>query len=123
MMRRLFIAATAAFWLAVAALWFSAPSQLDESAAPVPVTAEPRYTLADLAKHAGAESCWMAIDGRVYDFTAYLPKHPADDAFMLAWCGKEASEAYRTKTRGRAHSQRADELMPPYRIGVLAGDG
>lgn len=126
MMRRLFIMSTTAFWLAVVALWSSAPWLPEEPAAPspspspAPVAADKVYTPADLARHASADDCWMAIGGQVYDLTAYLPKHPADDALMLAWCGKEASEAYRTKTTGRAHSPRADQLLPPYRIGVLA---
>lgn len=36
------------------------------------------------------------------------------------WCGREASEAYRTKTRGRPHSRRATAMMADYRIGTLA---
>lgn len=118
-MRRLFIASTLGFWVVVGVLWSSALWRRDEPAAPAPATAEAQFTAADLARHARADDCWMAIDGQVYDFTAYLPKHPADDALMLAWCGKEASEAYRTKTRGRAHSPRADQLLPQYRVGVL----
>lgn len=121
MMRRLFIVSTAVFWLAVAALWSSALWRPEEPAAPAPVPAatDKTYSPAELARHASADDCWMAIGGQVYDFTAYLPQHPADDALMLAWCGKEASEAYRTKTRGRAHSPRADQLLPKYRVGVL----
>lgn len=121
MMRRLFIACTVGFWLVVGALWSSVLWWPDTPTAAAPVAAGPRYTAADVARHASADDCWMAIDGQVYDFTAYLPKHPADDALMLAWCGKEASEAYHTKTRGRAHSPRADQLLPSYRVGVLAG--
>ena len=61
----------------------------------------------------------MAIDGVVYDFTAYLPEHPSAPAVIVAWCGREASEAYHTKTRGRPHSSYADRLMPEYRVGRL----
>jgi len=62
----------------------------------------------------------MIIAGEVYDFSAYLPKHPSNPRYVLPWCGKEASEAYRTKTTGRSHSSRADQLLPAYRIGRLA---
>lgn len=44
----------------------------------------------------------LAINGQVYDLSAYLPEHPSKPDIILPWCGKEASEAYRTKTRGRA---------------------
>lgn len=38
---------------------------------------------------------------------------------MTTWCGKEATDAYRTKTKGRPHSPYADQLLPTYRIGQL----
>lgn len=84
-----------------------------------PAGAHAGYTLAEVAQHADAKSCWMAIDGAVYDFTAYLPKHPADPKAMLRHCGKEASEAFRTKDAGRPHSPYAAQLMQGYRIGTL----
>lgn len=135
-LRRWFWTSTALFWLGLAGFWVAplwlAPEQA-ASAAPVraaasapasanrPAAAEPVYSLAELARHARAEDCWMAIDGAVFDVTAYLPRHPADPALLLAWCGKEASQAYKTKTRGRPHSPYADSLLPAYRIGRLEG--
>lgn len=91
-------------------------------AAPAPAAPAPapvRYTLAEIARHADAKSCWMAIDGVVYNFTAYLPQHPADPQAMLRHCGKEASEAFRTKDAGRPHSPYAARLLDTYRIGTL----
>lgn len=114
MMRLLFLGSTAAFWLAV--VFFAM--------APVPTVSEPAakksFTLAEVARHAKATDCWMAIDGQVYDFSRYLPKHPAEPSVIEVWCGKEASEAYRTKTKGRPHSAYASELMSGYRIGQLS---
>lgn len=121
-MRRLFWISTSLFWLAVAGFWV-APLWLPEDMSSREAgaqAAERRYTLAELAGHARPEDCWMAIGGVVYDFTAYLPQHPADPALLRAWCGKEASQAYQTKTRGRPHSPYADSLLPKYRIGRLA---
>ena len=62
----------------------------------------------------------MAIRGAVYDFGAYVPEHPTRPDIITAWCGKEATEAYNTKTKGRPHSPYADELLAKYRIGTLA---
>lgn len=64
----------------------------------------------------------MAIEGKVYDLTAYLPEHPSKPGLILPWCGKEASEAYRTKTRGRTHSARADQLLAKYEVGRVAAE-
>lgn len=115
-MRRLYFASTLLFWLLVAALWVGdlwAPAT-QENAAPV---AEKTYTAADLARHGTPSDCWMAIRGSVYDFSAYLPEHPSRPGLVEPWCGKEATEAYNTKTKGRPHSAYADELLARYRIG------
>ncbi len=120
MIRKLFIASTLLFWFAVAgfwasSLWFAAPvaEGIPETTADLP------YTLTELATHNHADDCWMAINGLVYDFTTYLPKHPAPPELMLAWCGKDATQAFRTKTKGRPHSPFAVQLLTQYRIGKL----
>lgn len=119
MMRKLYLSATAAFWIAVIAFWAAdlwAPAELGGAGA---VAADPTYTAAELARHDKAKDCWMAIDGSVYDISAYVPQHPSDPAVILPWCGKEATQAYHTKTKGRPHSPYADQLLPKYRIGRL----
>jgi cytochrome b involved in lipid metabolism len=120
MMRKLFIVSTLLFWLAVGGFW-AASAWLPEPAAEA-VAADKSYGLTEVARHAAAKDCWMAIAGEVYDLSAYLPQHPADPAVILPWCGKDATDAYRTKTKGRPHSPYADQLLPKYRIGRL-GEG
>lgn len=118
MMRKFFLLGTSLFWLLIMTLWLQArhaPPVRTEVAMPV----EPTYTLAEVSQHALESDCWMAIDGQVYDLTAYLPEHPSKPSIILPWCGQEASEAYRTKTKGRTHSPAADQLLPGYRIGQL----
>lgn len=119
-MKKIMFAAVVAFWSSVFTLWAVA------GLAPSAVKADeekqeslPTITLAEIAKHDSEDDCWMAIDGKVYDFTEYLPRHPAAPEEMNEWCGKEATEAYNTKGYGRAHSPRADAMMPKYLIGVL----
>lgn len=123
MMRKIFVFSTAAFWLAVAGFWSSTLWLPGDLAGAGAVAADKELTLAEVARHGKPADCWMAINGQVYDFSAYLPQHPADPALMLAWCGKEASEAYRTKTKGRPHSPYADQLLPRYRVGRLREGG
>jgi cytochrome b involved in lipid metabolism len=77
------------------------------------------YTLSDVSAHSTADSCWMAIDGKVYDVTTFIPNHPGGSA-MLAGCGKDASDYYNTKGgRGRPHSSNAQALLQQYYIGDL----
>ena len=113
-MRNLYLVSTALFWLLVTAFWAASLS--------LPV-AETSYGKADLARHATAEDCWMAIRGGVYNLTAYLPEHPARPELVMPWCGKDATDAYNTKTKGRPHAPYADELLANYKIGKQAPDG
>lgn len=77
------------------------------------------YTLEQVAAHATQDDCWMAIEGKVYDFTAYLNRHPAGPGTMVSWCGREATEGMRTKGYGSDHSDFAWQQMAEYLIGNL----
>ncbi|ABD87487.1 cytochrome b5 domain-containing protein [Rhodopseudomonas palustris] len=118
MMRKLFIATTATFWAMVLAFWGGSLWSPD---AEQPLAAAPDRAIAaaELAKHTTPETCWMAIRGDVYDLAAYLPDHPSRPQIIEPWCGKDATEAYNTKTKNRPHSKEADEMLPKYRIGRL----
>lgn len=119
MMRTLFISSTIGFWLVVVAFWAASAWLPNEAAVPSSVDTEKTWTLVEVARHHEAEDCWMAIDGAIYNLTAYLPQHPSNPAIILQWCGKEATEAYQTKTKGRPHSSDADQLLSTFRIGKL----
>lgn len=49
--------------------------------------------------------------------TTYLPDHPSRPDVIEAWTGKEGSDAYETKTKGRHHSETADRMLDGYFIG------
>lgn len=120
-MRRLYFYSTLFFWLLIAAVWAAArwlPAAEESQVA----TVEQTIGLAQLARHGTPGDCWMAIRGEVYDLSAYLPLHPSRPEVVEPWCGKEASEAYNTKTKGRRHSGAADQLLRDYRIGSLAAE-
>lgn len=119
-MRRLTFAGFVAFWafvatlLALAALEPETASAGDESVV--------AYTLADVAQHGGQDSCWMAIDGKVYDLTGYLDRHPTPASVLLTWCGRDATIGMRTKGYGRDHSPAAWASLEQYALGVLESD-
>lgn len=119
MMRKLYYFSTLMFWLAVLAFWGGdLKSSVTENAAVM--AAEEIISPAELARHHEPQDCWMAIRGDVYDVSAYLPEHPSRLEITVPWCGKEATTAYETKTKGRPHSAYADELLARYRIGPLS---
>ena len=118
MMKRLYIASTIVFWIAVAAIWGAGRVAASGQQASTR-SSEPIYTMDDVAAHSSAEDCWMAIGGEVYELTAYLPQHPTRPSVIVPWCGKEATHAYNTKNSGRPHSSYATGLLKQYRIGAL----
>jgi len=120
-MKRFMFACFVAFWSSALTLWgyaALAAGAATPSAAPGEA-AERTVSAADLAAHDSADDCWMAIDGVVYDVTSYIPEHPTPPVVMTEWCGKDATEPYRTKGYGRPHSPAADALLPQYRVGQL----
>lgn len=120
-MRSLYFASTLLFWLLVTAFW-AGSLWLPPAEQSFVLAAEKSYTKADLAKHATAENCWMAIRGGIYDLSSYLPEHPSRPELVLPWCGKEATEAYNTKTKGRPHAPDTDALLAKYKIGKFTPD-
>lgn len=118
MMRKLFLLGTGVFWIAILVVWVGS-RWLPPPAERPPTSAGKQFTMDEIARHASPEDCWMAIERTVYDLTRYLPEHPSRSGIVEPWCGKEATEAYRTKMKGRPHSPEADHLLTQYRIGVL----
>ena len=78
-----------------------------------------RLTLDAVAIHNTQEDCWMAIEGKVYDLTAYLDRHPTPPEILLPYCGTDATKGMRTKGYGNDHSQFAWGMLEKYHIGAL----
>jgi cytochrome b involved in lipid metabolism len=127
-MKKTVLAATLAFWVFMIGAVIA--GKLSDEGSPTPVAqvttapsakapAQRTYTLQEVARHATARDCWMAIGGKVYDFSAYIPLHPSAPEVMIRHCGKEATHAFETKDVGRPHSPYAHELLARYQIGVL----
>ncbi len=77
-------------------------------------------TLAEIATHKDAASCWMAIEGNIYDVTDFIPNHPGGDEILLG-CGKDATAIFNSRPGdGTSHSDRARVQLSKYQIGVLS---
>lgn len=75
------------------------------------------YTLADVAKHASASSCWTAVDGNVYDVTKWITQHPGGKQPILGMCGADGSAAFHSQHGNQARP--ANELKQ-FQIGTLS---
>jgi cytochrome b involved in lipid metabolism len=81
-----------------------------------------QITLEEIAKHGTKEDCWFAIDGNVYDVTAFIAsqKHKGGDA-IISGCGKDTSDTFNMRPKdGKPHSDMARSFLPNFQIGVLA---
>lgn len=77
------------------------------------------YSMDEIAQHKDAESCWLLVEGKVYDVTNFIPQHPGGEV-ILKGCGQDATELFNTKDgKGMPHSGSAHELMKDYYIGDL----
>lgn len=80
------------------------------------------YSLETIAEHNSKESCWMAIEGKVYDLTPFVASgfHPGGEA-ILAGCGIDATELFNSRPSGSKtpHSATARRMMEKYQIGML----
>ncbi len=78
------------------------------------------FTLAEVAKYNTEDNCWLAINGKVYDATSYIPSHPGGKA-IVEGCGKDATELFETRPMGSGtpHSDRARDALEKLYIGDL----
>lgn len=87
----------------------------------VPVDKTPLGTVTlnatEVSKHSSSSSCWMTIDSKVYDITGYFGNHPAGDAILAGFCGKDANNAF--KLSPHKHSAYATSLLASYLLGNL----
>ncbi len=92
----------------------------DSSSANVGQSQTKSYTLGEVAQHNTETNCWMAIEGKVYDVTKFIPTHPGGRA-IIGGCGKDATVLFNerpTNDRG-PHPAQAKALLPQYEIGIL----
>jgi cytochrome b involved in lipid metabolism len=83
-------------------------------------SAQTTYTAAQIAEHDAAGDCWMAIDGKVYDVTEFIGRHPGGNE-ILQGCGTDATAIFHARPgSGTDHSSMADAQLTQYQIGVLS---
>lgn len=80
--------------------------------APAPAPAPQGYTLAQVAAHNSSSSCWSAINGKVYDLTSWISKHPGGKQAIVSMCGRDGSAAYNGQHGGERRP--ANELAGFY---------
>jgi cytochrome b involved in lipid metabolism len=79
-------------------------------------TPAPTYTLADISTHSGKGDCWTAINGGVYNLTAWISQHPGGEQAILSICGKDGSAAFNAQHGG---ARQQAQILATFKIGLL----
>jgi hypothetical protein len=70
-----------------------------------------RFSQEELAAHASSASCFLAVDGSVYDVTSFLGSHPGGSGIVLANAGKVSRERMGCRAHG-THCVRSHGVRP-----------
>ena len=74
------------------------------------------FTLAEVATHNSASSCYTAVNGGVYDATGFIGKHPGGAEKILNLCGKDGSTFFNKQHGGQ---EKAEAALASLKIGAL----
>lgn len=77
----------------------------------------PVFTMAEVALHNNAASCYTVIGGKVYDLTLWVNMHPGGKAPILSLCGTDGTAKF-TGKHGSAEKPNAARAR--FLIGTLA---
>jgi len=72
-----------------------------------------KYSWSEIHKHVGRDDCWMVIQGKVYDVSSWVEKHPGGDLIMQG-AGREATPFFIPY-----HPSKVSAILPKYQIGEV----
>ncbi len=75
------------------------------------------YTFAEVKSHNKAEDCYSSVSGNVYDFTAWINKHPGGKMpITFFMCGKDATKVFNLK---HGKDTKAVNVLNKFYLGSL----
>lgn len=82
-------------------------------------TGAKKYTLAEISAHSTETDCWTAVNGKIYNVSAFIKNHEGGERSILEACGVDSTLAFQ---RERAHQREDSESMLDnnYLVGTLA---
>ncbi len=61
---------------------------------PSVVVPDATYNMAEISTHNSAEDCWVIVEGKVYDMTSFIDRHPGGSHSILVMCGFDATAPF-----------------------------
>ncbi|MCX8206137.1 MAG: cytochrome b5 domain-containing protein [Candidatus Micrarchaeota archaeon] len=78
-----------------------------------------RLRLEEVAGHSTANDCWVIINGRVYNATKIIGKHPKTDSCIIPFCGKDGTASF----NAAPHTPGAGIELEQLYVGEIEGAG
>ncbi len=73
-------------------------------------------TMSEVATHSTPSDCWSAINGKVYNLTNWIGKHPGGANVIKGLCGKDGSSGFNGQHGGQ---KRPASELAGFEVGVL----
>merc|ERR1711871_751538 len=75
----------------------------------------PKFTMAEVAKHDKKDDCWIILDDRCYDITAFVDRHPGGVGPVVNMAGKDATDVFANYHAARVYRN----MLPQYLVGEV----
>mmetsp|Transcript_59198 Transcript_59198/g.183831 ORF Transcript_59198/g.183831 Transcript_59198/m.183831 type:complete len:557 (-) Transcript_59198:226-1896(-) len=76
----------------------------------------PRFTMAEVAGHNTRADLWIIVDGRAYDVTNFVDKHPGGALPIENMAGKDCTDVFANYHAARVYKY----MLPPYLVGEVS---
>ena len=73
-------------------------------------------TMNEVATHNTPQDCWSVVDGKVYDLTQWIDKHPGGSVIIKSLCGKDGTSGFNSEHGGK---EKPEEQLAQFQIGSL----
>ena len=73
-------------------------------------------TIDEVATHNSPSDCWSVVDGKVYNLTDWIDKHPGGAVIIESLCGKDGTAGFTAEHGGKEKPERE---LSNYLIGTL----
>jgi len=72
-------------------------------------------TVKEVAKHNTRSDCWVIVDGKAYDVTSWVDKHPGGDHLLLSHAGMDATDIF-----DAFHDPNSYKILKAFYIGDVS---
>ena len=81
-----------------------------------PSTANITLSFAEVKKHNSKQDCWSVVNGKVYNLTSYVAKHPGGPGVISNICGKDGTNAFANQ---HGSSSKPNNTLDSFLLGSL----